>query len=102
MNETPLIPENEPEFRQPATRLFERRHADGDKRDPLYQMQPVQVAGKQAATGFGMGEFQQLGYFAGVRLSEDDPLLCLGGASAEGVSGDGGCAAYLSPRALWR
>lgn len=39
-NETPLTPENEPELRALVARLFARRSADGDKRDPLYRMQP--------------------------------------------------------------
>ena len=37
-NETPLTPENEPILRNLVQRLFERRAADGDKRDPLYRM----------------------------------------------------------------
>jgi hypothetical protein len=39
-NETPLSPENEAELRELVTRLFARRGAGGDKRDPLYRMQP--------------------------------------------------------------
>ncbi len=39
-NETPLTAENEGELRDLLARLFERRSAEGDKRDPLYRMQP--------------------------------------------------------------
>jgi len=39
-NETPLTSETEDELRALVARLFERRKADGDKRDPLYRMQP--------------------------------------------------------------
>jgi hypothetical protein len=39
-NETPLSPENELELRELLARLFARRGASGDKRDPLYRMQP--------------------------------------------------------------
>jgi hypothetical protein len=39
-NETPLTAENESELRELVTRLFTRRIAGGDKRDPLYRMQP--------------------------------------------------------------
>ena len=39
-NETPLTVENEDELRELVTRLFARRTAGGDKRDPLYRMQP--------------------------------------------------------------
>jgi hypothetical protein len=39
-NETPLTEENESELRELVTRLFARRIAGGDKRDPLYRMQP--------------------------------------------------------------
>ena len=39
-NETSLLKENEPELRDLVARLFERRAAGGDKRDPLYRMQP--------------------------------------------------------------
>jgi hypothetical protein len=38
--ETSLTEENEAELRAPVGRLFERRAAGGDKRDPLYRMQP--------------------------------------------------------------
>lgn len=40
VNETPLTEENEDELRGLVARLFARRAADGDKRDPLYRMQP--------------------------------------------------------------
>ncbi len=39
-NETPLTEENAPELRELVARLFSRRTATGDKRDPLYRMQP--------------------------------------------------------------
>jgi hypothetical protein len=39
-NETPLTEENEDELRELVARLFERRAVGGDKRDPLYRMQP--------------------------------------------------------------
>lgn len=39
-NETALTAENEGELRELVERLFERRHAGGDRRDPLYRMQP--------------------------------------------------------------
>jgi hypothetical protein len=39
-NETPLTDENEADLRELVTRLFARRIAGGDKRDPLYRMQP--------------------------------------------------------------
>jgi hypothetical protein len=39
-NETPLTEENEGDLRELVARLFARRVAGGDKRDPLYRMQP--------------------------------------------------------------
>ena len=39
-NETPLTSENETDLRNLVARLFERRTATGDHRDPLYRMQP--------------------------------------------------------------
>lgn len=39
-NETPLTAENEKELRDLVARLFARRAAGGDARDPLYRMQP--------------------------------------------------------------
>ncbi len=39
-NETPLTDDNAGELRELVARLFARRSADGDKRDPLYRMQP--------------------------------------------------------------
>jgi len=39
-NETPLMAENESQLRELVERLFARRAASGDKRDPLYRMQP--------------------------------------------------------------
>ncbi len=40
VNETPLTEANAPELRELVARLFSRRTATGDKRDPLYRMQP--------------------------------------------------------------
>ncbi|QNI36393.1 hypothetical protein [Edaphobacter albus] len=39
-NETALTSDNEGMLRELVARLFERRQAEGDKRDPLYRMQP--------------------------------------------------------------
>jgi hypothetical protein len=39
-NETPLTEESEDDLRDLVARLFARRIAGGDKRDPLYRMQP--------------------------------------------------------------
>ena len=39
-NETPLSEENEAALRDLVSRLCERRHAKGDRRDALYRMQP--------------------------------------------------------------
>jgi len=39
-NETPLTAENQSELRELVSRLFARRIAGGDKRDPLYRLQP--------------------------------------------------------------
>jgi len=39
-SETPLADENESTLRELVQKLFERRHAGGDRRDPLYRMQP--------------------------------------------------------------
>jgi len=39
-NETPLTADNEEQFREMMAELFARRHPAGDKRDPLYRMQP--------------------------------------------------------------
>lgn len=39
-NETPLTDGNDAELRELVARLFARRIAGGDKRDPLYRMQP--------------------------------------------------------------
>lgn len=39
-NETALTESNEEQLRELVGRLFTRRTADGDKRDPLYRMQP--------------------------------------------------------------
>ena len=45
-NEISLTDENEGELRELVARLFERRAAGGDKRDPLYRMQPERWAPK--------------------------------------------------------
>jgi hypothetical protein len=39
-NETPLTDENANDLRELVARLFARRSASGEKRDPLYRMQP--------------------------------------------------------------
>ncbi|SFS00356.1 hypothetical protein SAMN05421771_0475 [Granulicella pectinivorans] len=39
-NETPLTPDTEPTLRELVQQLFARRHPDGDRRDPLFRMQP--------------------------------------------------------------
>ncbi len=39
-NETPLTEENESQLREFTAKLFARRNAGGDHRDPLYRMQP--------------------------------------------------------------
>ena len=39
-NETPLTAENEALFCELTQRLFQHRHADGTRRDPLYRLQP--------------------------------------------------------------
>lgn len=39
-NETPLTDETKPMLREFASELFERRHAKGSMRDPLFRMQP--------------------------------------------------------------
>jgi hypothetical protein len=154
-NETALTTENEAALRELVAKLFERRHAAGEKRDPLYRMQPErwlesvlrreiqslderlnaahvytqvpafaagdrgmldllsvsddgrlavielkadddlhlalqgldywvrvrwhhrQTADAADRQSFGLGEFQRLGYFGGLRLSGDDPRLYL-------------------------
>ncbi len=40
VNETPLTQDNAEDLRELVRRLFVRRACDGDKRDPLYRMQP--------------------------------------------------------------
>jgi hypothetical protein len=178
-NETPLTKENEPELRELVTRLFERRHADGDKRDPLYRMQPErwlesvlrrnasalderlstdhvytqvpafaagdrgmldllsvtadgrlavielkadddlhlalqgldywirvrwhhrQTAETAARESFGLGEFQRLGYFGGLRLSDADPRLYLVAPALRVHPATEVVLRYLSPRVEW-
>ncbi|HMG01787.1 MAG TPA: hypothetical protein VK596_01575 [Edaphobacter sp.] len=39
-SETALTADNEDALRELVERLFERRHAEGDRRDPLFRMQP--------------------------------------------------------------
>jgi hypothetical protein len=39
-SETPLTADTEGTLRELVAKLFERRHAEGDRRDPLYRMQP--------------------------------------------------------------
>jgi len=178
-NETQLTAENEAELRELVARLFERRHADGDKRDPLYRMQPErwlesvlrrdvepldarlstahvytqvpafaagdrgmldllgvtddgrlavielkadedlhlalqgldywvrvrwhhrQTADTAERQGFGLGEFQRLGYFGGMRLSEDDPRLYLVAPALRVHPATEVVLKYLSPRVDW-
>ncbi|WP_263367675.1 hypothetical protein [Edaphobacter bradus] len=175
-NETPLTGENEGELGELVARLFERRHSGGDKRDPLYRMQPERwlenvlrrdvepldarlnaahvytqvpafAAGdrgmldllgvtddgrlavielkadddlhlalqgldywvrvrwhhRQTAenAGFGLGEFQRLGYFGGVRLSEADPRLYLVAPSLRVHPATEVVLRYISPQVEW-
>jgi hypothetical protein len=178
-NETPLTGENEAELRELVRRLFERRHAAGDKRDPLYRMHPerwlesvlrrdVEPLDAQLSAGdvytqvpafaagdrgmldllgvtddgrlavielkadedlhlalqgldywvrvrwhhrqtadtagrhaFGLGEFQRLGYFGGLRLSEGDPRLYLVAPALRVHPATEVVLKYLSPRVEW-
>ena len=175
-NETLLTEANEAELRDLVAELFARRQADGDKRDPLYRLQPERwlesllrrdvaslnaglnpehvytqvpafAAGdrgmldllsvtddgrlavielkvdedlhlalqgldywirvrwhhRQAAgaAGFGRGEFQRLGYFGGVWLSEKDPRLLLVAPALRVHPATETVLQYLSPRVEW-
>jgi hypothetical protein len=178
-NETPLTEDNEAELRELVRRLFERRHAAGDKRDPLYRMQPerwlesvlrrdVEPLDAQLSAGhvytqvpafaagdrgmldllgvtddgrlavielkadedlhlalqgldywirvrwhhrqtadtagrhaFGLGEFQRLGYFGGLRLSAGDPRLYLVAPALRVHPATEVVLKYLSPRVEW-
>lgn len=178
-NETPLSDENEAELRELVARLFERRYATGDKRDPLYRMQPErwlesvlrrevqplderlndghvytqvpafaagdrgmldllsvtadgrlavielkadddlhlalqgldywirvrwhhrQTAAASDRQSFGLGEFQRLGYFGGMRLSPDDPRLYLVAPALRVHPATEVVLRYLSPRVEW-
>ena len=178
-NETLLTEDNEDALRELVERLFERRHAAGDKRDPLYRMQPERwlesvlrrdvgplderlstahvytqvpafAAGdrgmldllgvtddgrlavielkadedlhlvlqgldywvrvrwhhrQNAATAerqsFGLGEFQRLGYFGGMRLSEADPRLYLVAPALRAHPANEVVLKYLSPQVEW-
>jgi hypothetical protein len=178
-NETPLTSENEAELRELVARLFERRHASGDKRDPLYRMQPErwlesvlrrdvepidarlntahvytqvpafaagdrgmldllgvsddgrlavielkadedlhlalqgldywvrvrwhhrQTAETAERQGFGLGEFQRLGYFGDIRLSHEDPRLYLVAPALRVHPATEVVLRYFSPRVVW-
>jgi hypothetical protein len=178
-NETPLTAENEADLRELVARLFERRHAGGDKRDLLYRMQPErwlesvlrrdvvpldarlsaahvytqvpafaagdrgmldllgvsddgrlavielkadedlhlalqgldywvrvrwhhrQTADTAERQGFGLGEFQRLGYFGGMRLSEEDPRLYLVAPALRVHPAIEVVLKYLSPKVEW-
>lgn len=174
--ETPLTEENEAGIRELAQRLFFRRTEAGDKRDPLYRMQPerwlesvvrrdltlveahldaahvytqvpafaagdrgmldllgvsddgrlavielkaeedlhlalqgldywVRVRWHHLETadreGFGLGEFQRLGYFAGVRLATCAPRLYLVAPALRVHPATEVVLRYLSPRVDW-
>jgi hypothetical protein len=177
-NETPLTEENDGALRELVAGLFERRQAAGDKRDPVYRMQPERwlesvlrrdvesldtrlsaahvytqvpafAAGDRgmldllsvtedgrlavielkadddlhlalqgldywvrvrwhhrqtaasAEQGFGLGEFQRLGYFGDVRLSEDDPRLYLVAPALRVHPATEVVLKYLSPQVEW-
>lgn len=174
-NETPLTEENEGELRDLTARLFARRNASGDHRDPLYRMQPerwlesvlrrnlepldphldpahvyTQVPAFAAADrgmldllgvdrdgrlavielkadedlhlalqgldywvrvrwhhlqnpdqATGLGEFQKLGYFAGLFLSPEPPRLYLAAPALRIHPATDTVLAYLSPRVEW-
>jgi hypothetical protein len=178
-NETALTAENELKLRGFVAQLCERRHADGDKRDALYRMQPerwlesvlrreveaidahldpayvytqvpafsagdrgmldllgVLQSGRLAVIelkadedmhlalqgldywirvrwhhrqtdddasrpSFGLGEFQRLGYFNGVLLSQDAPKLYLVAPALRIHPATEIVLKYLSPRVEW-
>ena len=174
-NETMLTEENEAELRELVARLFARRAVGGDKRDPLYRMQPerwlesvlrrnvepldahldavhvyTQVPAFAAADRgmldllgvtdegqlavielkaeedlhlalqgldywvrvrwhhlqnpdpmTGLGEFQQHGYFGGVRLSPEAPKLYLVAPALRVHPATEVVLRYLSPRVEW-
>jgi hypothetical protein len=176
-NETSLEAGNEDALRELVARLFERRRADGDKRDPLYRMQPERwlesvlraeiealdshlnaehvytqvpafAAGDRgmldllgvlrdgrlavielkadedlhlalqgldywvrvrwhhlqsdaASQGVGLGEFQRVGYFDGVTLSQQAPKLYLVAPALRVHPATETVLRYLSPRVDW-
>ena len=173
-NETPLTTDNEDALRELVARLFERRRADGDKRDPLYRMQPERwlesmlradiealdahlnpahvytqvpafVAGDRGMLdllgvlrngrlavielkadedlhlalqgldywarvrwhhlrheqGASLGEFQRVGYFGGIVLSEQAPKLYLVAPALRVHPATEVVLKYLSPRVEW-
>jgi hypothetical protein len=174
-NETLLTRENEGQLREMTARLFARRTAAGDQRDPLYRMQPerwlesvlrrdieqldlhldpqhvyTQVPAFAAADRgmldllgltrdgrlavielkadedlhlalqgldywirvrchhfenpdqrTGLGEFQRLGYFGGVRLSAESPRLYLAAPALRIHPATEIVLKYLSPRVDW-
>lgn len=177
-SETPLTADTEEGLRDLVTALFERRHAGGDRRDPLYRMQPERwlesvlrqniepldahldpshvytqvptfAAGDRgmldllgvlrdgrlavlelkadedlhlalqgldywirvrwhhlrgdaaAQQGFGLGEFQRLGYFGGVSLMQLPPKLYLVAPALRVHPATEIVLRYLSPEVDW-
>jgi len=176
-NETLLAVDNEDALRQLVARLFERRRAEGDKRDPLYRMQPERwlesvlraeiealdshlnaghvytqvpafaagdrgmldllgvlrdgrlavielkadedlhlalqgldywvrvrwhhLQGGAGVQGGGLGEFQRVGYFDGVMLSQQAPKLYLVAPALRVHPATETVLRYLSPRVEW-
>jgi hypothetical protein len=178
-NRIALAAGNEEELREIVGALFARRTTDGDKRDPVYRMQPErwlesilrknvepidarlnhahvytqvpafaamdrgmldllgvtndgrlavielkadedlhlvlqgldywirvrwhqrEVADAADMQGFGLGEFQRMGYFAGVRLSEFDPRLYLVAPALRVHPATDTVLRYLSPKVEW-
>jgi len=174
-NETPLTGDNEAELRELTARLFARRTATGEHRDPLFRMQPerwlesvlrrnlepldphldaahvyTQVPAFAAADrgmldllgvsndgrlavielkadedlhlalqgldywvrvrwhhlenpdhATGLGEFQKLGYFGGLRLSAEAPRLYLAAPALRIHPATEVVLKYLSPRVEW-
>jgi hypothetical protein len=60
-----------------------------------------QTADTAERQGFGLGEFQRLGYFGGMRLSEDDPRLYLVAPALRVHPATEAVLRYLSPRVDW-
>ncbi|HTD96407.1 MAG TPA: hypothetical protein VK627_05740 [Edaphobacter sp.] len=178
-NETLLTAGNDAELRELVARLFARRNAMGDKRDPLYRMQPerwlesvlrrdvepldahldaghvytqvpafaaadrgmldllgvtddgrlavielkadedlhlalqgldywvrvrwhhLQTSDRANGPNFGLGEFQQHGYFGGMRLSGEAPRLYLVAPALRVHPATEVVLRHLSPRVEW-